>query len=131
MLLVKTTTGPSSIHGKGVFAAEFIPAGTEVWKFIQDKDKSYTKEEVQKLAEPGRSEILSLFHSYISKQTGRYVTLGDYSGNINHSIQPNLGVRYEKGVEEDINFALRDIQPDEELTLDYREFAQEGVDFKS
>jgi SET domain-containing protein len=49
---------------------------------------------------------------------------------MNHSNTPNLGVRYETGDgEEETDFALHDIQPGEELTIDYRTFAQEGVDF--
>lgn len=48
---------------------------------------------------------------------------------MHHSTEPNLGTRYEEGVEEDINYALRDIKAGEELTLDYAGFAQEGADF--
>lgn len=129
MLLIKTIVKESPLHGKGLFADEFIPEGTEVWRFLPEKDAAYTKEEVEKLDEPMRSGILSLFHSYISKQTGKYITFGDHSGNLNHSKQPNVGVRYEGDASEDINFALRDIHPGEELTIDYREFAQEGIDF--
>jgi uncharacterized protein len=129
MLLVKTEVAPSLIQGKGVFAEEFIPKGSVVWQFVPGKDLALTREEVEHLPEPERSDILSLFHSYISKQTGRYISFGDDSGFINHSDRANVGTRYEDGVEEDINFAVRDIQPGEEITIDYRDFAEEGVDF--
>lgn len=129
MLQVKTSVRQSAIHGKGVFADERIAAGTVVWKFVHGEDTAYTKEEIERLSEPKRSEILSLFHPYISKQTGRYITFGDHAGFLNHSDTPNLGTRYEDGVEEDINFALRDIQLGEELTVDYRTFADEEMEF--
>jgi len=129
MLLIKTKIGPSAIAGTGLFADENISKGTIIWKFSTEVDRAYTKEEVEKLPEIERSEILSLYHPYLSKQTGRYITFGDAAGFINHSLHPNMGVRYESGVEEDINFALQDIQKGEELTINYKEFAKEGVDF--
>jgi len=133
MILVRTKTGPSLIHGTGVYADEPIAAGVVVWRFMPGKDRAYTREEVEQLPEPRRSEILRLFHPYISKQTGRYITFGDDAGYINHSDAPNLGTRYEDGVEEDINFAVRDISVGEELTIDYRTFAADigsDVDFR-
>lgn len=128
MLLIKAVSKPSA-HGMGLFATERIPKGTDIWRFSKEVDRSYTVDEVSELPEPERSKVLSLFHSYISKQTGRYVDPGDEAAHINHSDTPNVGVRYDDDSEEDINFALRDIQPGEELTLNYREFAKEGVDF--
>lgn len=117
MLLVKATPGPSE-HGTGLFAAEDISAGTVVWRFDASVDSATE-------ATPDAD----MFYPYISKQTGRLITPGDDARHINHSDTPNLGTRFEDGVEEDINFALRDIKAGEELTLDYRGFAQEGVDF--
>jgi uncharacterized protein len=130
MLLVKTQAGLSKIHGTGLFAVEFISRGDLVWKFSSTVDKAYTLTEVEKLPEPKRSEVLSLYHPYVSKQTGRYIDYGDDAGYINHSTDPNLGTRYEDGIEEDINFALRDIKVGEELTIDYKTFAEEGTDFE-
>jgi len=125
MLLVKTSIAPSTIPGAGtgLFAGEFIPAGTLIWKFSNKVDRAYTREEVEQLPEPTRSEILSLYHPYISKQTGRYITFGDNAGYLNHSSNPNIVTRYEQGVEEDLNFALRDIVQGEELTIDYSAFS--------
>ena len=38
MLLVKTRTGRSPIHGTGLFAAEPIAKGTAVWRFTPTFD---------------------------------------------------------------------------------------------
>jgi SET domain-containing protein len=128
MLVIKAVGKPVS-HGMGLFAEEFIPKGTDIWRFKDGVDKAYSPEEAHKLSEPERSTVLNLFHSYVSKQTGRYIVPGDQAVYINHSDTPNIGVRYERDVEEDVNFALRDIEVGEELTLNYRDFAEEGVDF--
>lgn len=117
MLCIKAIPGPSA-HSTGLFAAEDIPKGAVVWRFDGSVDSA-----------SATAEGADMFYSYISKQTGRLITPGDDARHINHASEPNLGTRYEDGVEEDINYALRDIKVGEELTLDYAAFAQEGVDF--
>jgi SET domain-containing protein len=131
MLLVETKAHKSPLQGMGCFAGEFIPKGAVIWKFSSTVDGAYTQKEVEQLSEPKRSEILSLYHAYISTQTNRYIDPGDNAKYINHSTNANVGTRFEKEIEEDINFALRDIQKGEEITIDYRTFAKEGVDFKA
>ena len=117
MLLIKVTPGESA-HGTGLFAAQDIARGTVVWKFDPSVDSATEA-----------TADADMFYPYVSKQTGRLITPGDDARHINHSSTPNLGTRYEDGIEEDINFALRDIKTGEELTLDYEGFAQEGADF--
>ena len=123
MLLVKTTTGPSKIHGTGLFATELVPKGTIVWRFTPDIDESYSEEEVERLAEPHRGEVLSFIHSYISKATGKYIWCGDDARYMNHSEEPNVGMLSQIDGHEEVNPTLRDVQPGEELTIDYRTFA--------
>lgn len=118
MLLIQATPGPSAIAGTGLFATQDILKDTVVWKFDPRVDTA-------SVVQPNSD----MFYSYISKQTGRLITPGDDARHINHSDTPNVGTRYEDGAEEDINFALRDIAAGEELTLDYRGFAKEGLDF--
>jgi len=132
MILVKTKIGPSPIHGTGLFAAEFIPKGTHTWRFDKSVDESFSSQEVERLPEPKRSEILGLHFAYISKHTGRYINCGDNARYVNHSNTPNVAT-YFKGEgrrdEDEQAIALRDIQPGEEITNDYRELGEEGIDF--
>jgi len=129
MLLIKTTIGPSKIHGTGLFAAEFIPKGTIFWRFDPKTDEAYTREEAEALPEPKRSDILSLYHTYISKKTGRYVLATGNSKFMNHSDSPNTTSMYNKSSPEDIGITLKDIEPGEEMTIDYNSFAEEGTNF--
>ena len=117
MILVKIKTGPSPIAGTGVFAYELITKDTVVWKFDSKIDSILPETDS------------SLHYAYQSRQTDRIIMPGDSAKYINHSDTPNLGTRYEAGIEEDINFALRDIEIGEELTINYNTFAKEGVDF--
>lgn len=122
MLLFKTRTGPSAIHGKGTFSEEFIQKGSPIWEFVPGIDKAYTKDEVQLLPEPTRSEILSLAHAYISNKTGRYILPGDNTSYINHSPTPNIIDSDGRKHGEEINITARDIHPGDELTVDYHKF---------
>lgn len=121
MMLVKTKIGLSRIHGIGLFAAESIRAGTIVWEFTSGVDAAYTREEVEVLPEPLRSEILSLKHSYISQHSGKYVTNGGNAKYFNHSFEPNV---IDGESEECV--AARDIAVGEELTIDYTKFPEDN-----
>jgi uncharacterized protein len=129
MLLVKTKIGPSNIQGTGLFADEFIPKGTLVWKFDPSVDEAWTKEEAEQLPEPKRTQVLSLLHAYISSHTHLYTLCGDNAIYCNHSYEPNV-IDLEPDGPVELNVAARDIQQGEELTVDYRKF-EEGVDFEA
>ncbi len=133
MLLIKAEMGPSSIEGggTGLFASEFIQKGTIVWKFDASVDEAYTKEEAEALPEPKRSEILSLYHSYVSTVTGNYIFPGDISKYMNHSSTPNIeSISIEESPEK-VGIALRDIAAGEELGVNYEGFAAEGANFET
>ena len=49
MLLVKTYLDKSPIHGIGVFAAERIPKGTKIWRFVDGFDRCYTPKQFARL----------------------------------------------------------------------------------
>ena len=114
MLLVKTELRASSVHGLGVFAAEFIPAGTVVWEFQPDFDFRVSEESVATLPEIARAKLLH----YSAKWGGGYVISADDARFLNHSEDANLKTMDDP----DCDVAIRDINIGEELFEDYTEF---------
>lgn len=118
MLLVKTTIGPSKIHGIGLFAAEFIPKGTPTWRFKPGLDVVISREELDALPEQARAAFKN--YCYKSNRTGRYILPFDDARYFNHSEnancieEPSLMDEGEAG-----DVAAHDIQVGEELTNNY------------
>ena len=127
MLLVKTRLAASDIHGIGLFAAEFIKAGTVVWESNPAVDIRLTEEQISHLAGPCREQMRK--YSYREKHTGLYVLCGDDARFFNHSARPNcLDVcTAEAG---DVTLAAREIEEGEELTCDYALFDLDLVEGK-
>ena len=55
MLLVKTKLGVSSVHGIGLFAAQFIPKGTATWEYHPDFDTSFGEDDLARMPPPPRA----------------------------------------------------------------------------
>ena len=100
----------SRVHGRGVYAAQFIPKGTRIIE--------YTGERVSWEAAPDHADDPHTFNfglengDVINPQVG-----GNDARWINHSCDPNC-----ETVEEDDRifiYAMCDIQPGEELLYDY------------
>lgn len=121
MILVKTKIGPSSIHGTGLFAAELIPKGTAVWKFVPVFDHEYPKDFTALLSPVAQEQFLN--YAYISKETGNYILCADDMRFINHSANPNV-INIPNGEQEGLDIAARDIFVGEELTYDYNVFTE-------
>jgi SET domain-containing protein len=101
----------SKIHRWGIYAREFIPARRKVIEYMGEK---INRRETKRRAEA--SDLIYLF------TLDAYWTLdGSVGGSgaqyINHSCEPNLVARIVKG--HILYMSLRDIQPGEELTVDY------------
>jgi uncharacterized protein len=126
MLLVKTTIGPSTIHGIGLFADEFIPQGTRIWEFTPGFDLKLSGAFLEHAPEPLQSWLHT--HTYCSRQSHQYILCSDDARFFNHSDTPNTESREVAGEDEVITVAKRDIQPGEELTDDYRTFEAHFVD---
>jgi len=123
MLLVRTTVRPSEVHGLGLFADEFIPKGTVVWKFDGRVDRRYDESELTALPEEDQERLRT--YCYLNPRTGLYVYCGDNARYINHADQPNTAdLGFEEGIfeGEGLTVAARDIQPGEEILSDYRSF---------
>jgi len=102
----------SRIHRWGVYAQEFIPANRKVIE--------YTGERINRRETKRRS--LEREFTYLFTLDPYWTIDGAAGGSgaeyINHSCEPNLTSRILRG--HIIYISLRDIQPGEELTVDYR-----------
>ena len=116
MLLVRTRLASSSVHGLGLFAVDRIRRGTTVWRFTAgfdlDLDPALVKEQP-----PIFRETL-LHYGYIDPRLNRLILCCDNARFINHSNVPNVGPNL-AGDAYGIDVALRDIEPGEEITVDY------------
>lgn len=122
MLHVKTTIGPSSIHGIGLFADQKIPKGTVICKYDPDIDILITKKKYSELSDIGK-EFFD-HYSYWSKEMNGYICAADNHRFTNHSTDPNVGTIDAKAGHDGVDVALRDIKKGEEITVDYRVFGE-------
>jgi hypothetical protein len=105
----------SAIHHKGLFAFKHIPKGTRIIEFAGEKiDKVESVRRLEEIDE--KSDLMHIF-----ELNEEYDVDGGEGGNdaifINHCCDPNCEVDI---IDDHIYFfALRDIQPDEEITFDY------------
>ncbi len=102
----------SKIHRWGVFATEFMPSGRKVFEYIGER---INRRETKRRADSREFTYLFTLDPYwtIDGAVG-----GSGAEYINHSCEPNLISRILKG--HILYFTLRDVQPGEELTIDYR-----------
>lgn len=105
----------SRIHGRGVFASRSIAAETRI---VEYKGERITAE--QAVERHGRDPENPHHTFFFSLEDGRMID-GDAGGNnarwINHACEPNCEAREENG--RVFIYALREIQPGEELGYDY------------
>ncbi len=123
MLLVKTRKGKSTVHGTGLFAEQFIPKGTIIWRYVAGHDAILTREQYEGL---GREEKEGWQRfAYVSRFTGLLVCSGDAYVFMNHSHRPNVGVSPRFEPPEGVDVALCDINPGDELLFDYTWFGED------
>jgi uncharacterized protein len=120
MMLVKTAKRRSRIHGLGLFAAEFIPAGTPTWRFTPGLDQALHPAAVEHLNSHNRPWFLT--YAYLDIRTGLYVLCADDARYMNHSDDPSVTGDYEQEPVFGVDIAIRDIAVGDELTCDYRTF---------
>jgi len=114
MLLVDAHAGTSEIHGLGLIAGQLIQKGTTIWQFQPGFDVVVTEEEYAKLPPNARRAIE--YYSYHCKVAGIHVLSSDDDRFTNHADDPNS--IFVDGV----TIAVRDIQPGEEVTMNYDDF---------
>ena len=116
MLLVHTHLAPSAIHGLGVFAAEPIARGSEVWRFTPGFDLDLDPQALEALPDHVREWLM--VYGYLDPRLQRFILCCDDARFINHSATPNLRPEFAREPH-GVDLALRDIAPGEELTVDY------------
>jgi uncharacterized protein len=103
--------GRSKIHRWGIYATEFIPARRKVME--------YTGERINRRETKRRADLSNMIYLFT---LDKYWTIDGSVGGcgaqyINHCCEPNLIARIVKG--HILYMSLRDINPGEELTVDY------------
>jgi SET domain-containing protein len=116
MLLVRAKAGPSQIHGLGLIAREFIPAGTAVWRFTPRFDVLIRERDMPRLSETARNQVEH--YAYFHTDTRTFVLSSDDDRFTNHSYDPNTRPVGDRAV------AVRDIRTGEEITSDYSELGR-------
>ena len=120
MMLVKVALRDSPIHGRGVFAAEFIPRDRMIWMFDAKVDALYKEDEVEGFDKALRDEVHHF--GYLFKQSSGervWVFCQDEARYMNHSETPNTYFSYETSIYGD-DYAARDIHIGEEITCNYK-----------
>ncbi|MBN9259346.1 MAG: SET domain-containing protein-lysine N-methyltransferase [Hyphomicrobium sp.] len=116
MMLVATSVRASAIEGVGVFAVDFIPAGTPIWALDERFDKVFTEEEVASF--PKNVQDYFTRYGYPHMEREGFVVLELDNGRfMNHSMTPNTDF-----TRPDVGYAIADIHPGDELICNYFEF---------
>ena len=121
MLLIKTSIGQSSIHGIGLFAAEPLAKGQEIWRNDRRFDLVVSKEQLTGLPEHMQQFVQHYGYESVSKP-GHFMLEFDNARFMNHTESPNTDFS-----DDDVGRAARDIAVGEELLCDYREFCSEAM----
>ena len=105
----------SRIYGMGCFALAHFPARRKIALFAGEVVRGSRRIEAR-LRAPGAVKVIRLSDDLaIDGAAG-----GDETAYINHSCEPNAYMRAVPG-DKVVFFALRDISPGEEVTVDYRD----------
>ena len=114
MILVKNKVLPSSIEGLGLFADQFIPAGTTIWQYHEEIDREISLEVVDAMPEVTREYMKK--YAWVEKNT--FIISIDNTQFINHSYTPNCI----PSDDEETMIAARDINIGEEITENYKTY---------
>ncbi|HEY0626901.1 MAG TPA: SET domain-containing protein [Allosphingosinicella sp.] len=116
MMLIPTYVAPSKIEGVGVFAAEDVSEGAQIWELAPSLDRLIHKDEVAGLPPPLQDFVERYSYPYPHDPDQLIVEI-DNGRFMNHSEHPNT--RFD---DPDAGFTRRAIKAGEELTCNYAEF---------
>ncbi|UXH79758.1 SET domain-containing protein [Roseateles amylovorans] len=112
------TVGPSPIDGLGVFAGEAIPARRKIGEMRGEVVP--VREARRRIEGKRRIHVVEVTHKTAIDATRSDCALR----HVNHSCSPNAVLRIRQGRAE--FYAMRDIEPGEEICADYGESHHEG-----
>ena len=100
------------MHGLGVFSSGFVPVNAKIWIFHSVIDREISRDDLRGLP----PHVVSLIERHAEYLPEREIfrLSGDGDHFMNHADDPNVESRGDE------MFACRDIQPGEELFVDYR-----------
>lgn len=117
MMLVRTYIAASSIEGLGVYADEFIRAGSLIWQLNPKFSMTFSASEIETLPEHTKEFIHKYSFPHLLLGEDYVVVELDNGRYMNHSNKPNTDfTQFDRG------FSIRDIHPGEEITCNYHEF---------
>jgi SET domain-containing protein len=117
VLLVPTYLAPSAIHGIGLFAAEPIRAGTQIWRLDEPFDQVVDGRSLVGLDTVAQLQVQR--YAYLDPLRKVRILCGDDARFFNHSDDPNC--RDAPGSEGTVTVTVRDVADGEELTWDHGE----------
>ena len=115
----------NSKMGLGLFAKEHIPADSIVWKYVDGVDIKFRIDRLKEFNDAQKEYFKK--YAWIEKSDAgeEYVcSNADSSNFINHSNFPNI---VNTGI---FSVAIRDIEVDEEIFINYNSFDTEFDDYK-
>lgn len=113
----------SPLHGRGLFAAQALPEGTEIGRYPL---LVLSPEDTERL------KATRLYHYvfYVDEREDGAVRAAVAFGEIsmcNHSRNANAAFDVDGDAAEVVLTAARDIAPGEEILIDYEDFADEAI----
>lgn len=123
MFVYKTEVKPATnpVMGLGLFASEFIPNQSVVWKYMEGFDIRFDPNRLNELNDAQRAHFTKYawLEQMIHDDKEYYYCNADLCGFTNHSKNANI---FSKG---HYTIAMRDIEIGEEIFIDYSEFDSE------
>ncbi len=117
MMLVRTYVAASPIEGLGVYADEFIPAGTLLWQLHSNFSVTFSLADIEAMPPHTREYIYRYSFPHLKMGEGFMVLELDNGRYMNHTDAPNTDfTAFDRG------YAIRDIHAGEEITCNYYEF---------
>ena len=116
MLLIGTYVAASAVEGVGVFTAEPIAEGAQIWRLEPSFDRLIPVADYEN-AEPFLKDFLDRYAYPSPEDPGVIVYEVDNGRFMNHSETPNTDFSKFGG-----GYALRDIAAGEEMTCNYGDF---------